>query len=65
MYGEITFKVAQALRDPKISDFFCKLIQRTSPKSYAQAYGEIAITTTFLENFCGDQARAVFDGDGC
>jgi hypothetical protein len=58
MYGQITFRVAQEMRKPEVADFFAKLIQRTSPKSYAQAYGEVFVTTKFLENFCGDQARA-------
>jgi hypothetical protein len=55
MYGDITFKVAEQMRKPEVADYFAKLIQRTSPKSYAQAYGEVAVTTRFLENFCGDQ----------
>ena len=28
---------------------------RTSPKSYAQASGEVRVTRKFLENFSGDQ----------
>jgi 1-pyrroline-5-carboxylate dehydrogenase len=55
MYGNITFKVAEQMRKPEIADYFAKLIQRTSPKSYAQASGEVYVTTKFLENFCGDQ----------
>jgi 1-pyrroline-5-carboxylate dehydrogenase len=57
MYGDITFKVAEQMRKPEVSDFFAKLIQRVSPKSYAQAYGEVAVTVHFLENFCGDQVQ--------
>jgi len=33
------------------------MIQRVSPKSYAQAMGEVRISATFLENFSGDQVR--------
>ncbi|KAK6123242.1 hypothetical protein DH2020_043015 [Rehmannia glutinosa] len=40
-----------------VSDFFAKLIQRVSPKSYQQALGEVYVTQKFLENFCGDQVR--------
>lgn len=39
----------------QVSDFFAKLIQRVSPKSYFQAMGEVTITQKFLENFSGDQ----------
>ena len=56
-YGQITFKVAEQMRKPEVADFFAKLIQRTSPKSYAQAFGEVSVTTKFLENFGGDQVR--------
>jgi hypothetical protein len=55
MYGQITMKVAEQMRKPEVADFFSKLIQRTSPKSYQQALGEVSVTTRFLENFCGDQ----------
>lgn len=57
MYGDITFKVAEEMRKPEVLDFFARLIQRTSPKSYGQARGEVVVTTRFLENFCGDQVR--------
>lgn len=30
---------ATALKDPKIHDYFTRLVQRTSPKSYKQAQG--------------------------
>ena len=39
----------------QVSDFFSRLIQRVSPKSYQQALGEVYVTQKFLENFCGDQ----------
>lgn len=39
----------------QVSDFFAKLIQRVSPKSYQQALVEVLVTQKFLENFCGDQ----------
>jgi 1-pyrroline-5-carboxylate dehydrogenase len=55
MYGDITMRVAEQMRRSEIAEFFAKLIQLTSPKSYAQAMGEVHVTTKFLENFCGDQ----------
>ncbi|XP_019464489.1 PREDICTED: delta-1-pyrroline-5-carboxylate dehydrogenase 12A1, mitochondrial-like [Lupinus angustifolius] len=57
MYGDISAKAAHMLSLPKVSDFFTRLIQRVSPKSYQQAYGEVYVTQKFLENFCGDQVR--------
>lgn len=57
MYGNITFKVAEQMRKPEVMDYFARLIQRTSPKSYGQAWGEVAVTTKFLENFGGDQVQ--------
>lgn len=58
MYGAVSAKVAEEMRKPDVSDFFAKLIQRTSPKSYAQAMGELVVTRRFFENFSGDQVRA-------
>lgn len=45
------------LRDPKVCDYFTRLIQRVSPKSYAQAEVEVRVTRKFLENFSSDQVR--------
>jgi hypothetical protein len=33
----------------------CTVIQRTCPKSYAQAVAEVRVTRQFLYNFSGDQ----------
>ncbi|XP_057417420.1 probable aldehyde dehydrogenase [Lotus japonicus] len=57
MLGDVTTKAAHMLSLPKVSDFFTRLIQRVSPKSYQQAQGEVYVTQKFLENFCGDQVR--------
>ncbi|KAL0355602.1 UNVERIFIED_CONTAM: putative aldehyde dehydrogenase [Sesamum radiatum] len=57
MLGDVTTKAAHKLSLPEVSDFFAKLIQRVSPKSYEQALGEVYVTQKFLENFCGDQVR--------
>ncbi|KAK2381638.1 putative aldehyde dehydrogenase [Trifolium repens] len=57
MYGDISAKAAHMLSLPKVSEFFVRLIQRVSPKSYQQAFAEVYVTQKFLENFCGDQVR--------
>ncbi|XP_054806746.1 delta-1-pyrroline-5-carboxylate dehydrogenase 12A1, mitochondrial isoform X2 [Prosopis cineraria] len=57
LFGEISAKAAHLLSLPKVSDFFTRLIQRVSPKSYAQAHAEVYVTQKFLENFSGDQVR--------
>ncbi|CAD6271412.1 unnamed protein product [Miscanthus lutarioriparius] len=57
MYGDISAKAAHMLGQPAVSDFFAKLIQRVSPKSYQQALAEVQVSQKFLENFCGDQVR--------
>lgn len=38
-------------------EHFVNVVQRVMPKSYPQVYGEVRVTTDFLENFCGDQVR--------
>jgi 1-pyrroline-5-carboxylate dehydrogenase len=62
LYGDISAKAAAALRDPEVSDFFTRCVQRVMPKSYAQAQGEVTVTRLFLENFSGDQVRFLARG---
>ncbi|RLN66858.1 hypothetical protein BBJ28_00007751 [Nothophytophthora sp. Chile5] len=57
MYGEICAKAGARFREEEVADYFAKLVQRTSPKSYAQARSEVKVTGKFLENFSGDQVR--------
>jgi 1-pyrroline-5-carboxylate dehydrogenase len=57
MYGEIANKAGTAMQDPVVADYFAKLVQRVSPKSYAQAATEVRVTQRFLDNFSGDQVR--------
>nr|QCI61343.1 Aldehyde dehydrogenase [Crocus sativus] len=57
MFGDISAKVAVMLAQPEISNFFTRLIQRVSPKSYKQALAEVQVTQKFFENFSGDQVR--------
>lgn len=57
LFGDISAKAAHLLSLPKVSNFFTRLIQRVSPKSYQQAFAEVYVTQKFLENFSGDQVR--------
>jgi 1-pyrroline-5-carboxylate dehydrogenase len=57
MYGDISAKVAQHLRQPEVLEFFARLIQRVAPKSRLQAIAEVEVTRKFFENFSGDQVR--------
>ena len=41
----------------QVSDFFCRLIQRVAPKSYAQAGGEIKAVRTWLQDYSGNGVR--------
>ncbi len=57
LYGEVSNKAGTMLKDPAVADYFARLIQRVSPKSYAQAATEVRVTQKFLDNFSGDQVR--------
>jgi hypothetical protein len=41
----------------QVESFFARLIQRVSPRSFAQAVGEVSVTQKFLEIFSGDQVQ--------
>mmetsp|Transcript_25534 Transcript_25534/g.39255 ORF Transcript_25534/g.39255 Transcript_25534/m.39255 type:complete len:549 (+) Transcript_25534:167-1813(+) len=56
-FGEISRKAGAALSDPTIAEFFIQTIQKTVPKSHAQAAGEVKVTADFLNNFGGDNVR--------
>lgn len=62
MWGAVTARVAAEMRRPAVADFFARLVQRTSPKSYPQALAEVTVTRRFLENFSGDQVRFLARG---
>jgi 1-pyrroline-5-carboxylate dehydrogenase len=62
MYGDVCAKVAAEMRRPDVHDFFVRLVQRTSPKSAAQAGAEVTVTRKFFENFGGDQVRFLARG---
>ncbi|KNA23795.1 hypothetical protein SOVF_021270 [Spinacia oleracea] len=57
LYGVISKKAAEMLSKDEVAEFFARLIQRVSPKSFAQAMVEVSVTKKFLENFSGDQVR--------
>jgi 1-pyrroline-5-carboxylate dehydrogenase len=57
LYGAISAKAAATMKQPEVTEFFIKLIQRAAPKSYVQAKAEVDVTQQFLENFGGDQVR--------
>jgi 1-pyrroline-5-carboxylate dehydrogenase len=57
MLAKVSDAAAAAMRDPVINDYFIRLVQRTSPKSYKQAAAEVNISAAFLDNFSGDNVR--------
>lgn len=57
MLADVSLRAADAMRQPETFDFFSKLVQRTSPKSWAQAQAEVRISRQFLDNFTGDNVR--------
>ena len=62
MLGNVTAKIAARMKEPAVTEFFARLIQRVAPKSWAQAVGEVNVTQKFLENFGGDQVRFLARG---
>ena len=57
MVCNTNIKAGEALSNPIIAHFFAIAIQKTVPKSYAQAAGEVAVTAAFLQNFASDNVR--------
>ncbi|KAK9861812.1 hypothetical protein WJX84_005199 [Apatococcus fuscideae] len=64
LYGDVSAKVAEELRKPEVADFFARLVQRVSPKSYSQAMAEVTVSQRFFENFSGDQVRFTAKSSG-
>ncbi|GKY91179.1 hypothetical protein MPSEU_000090600 [Mayamaea pseudoterrestris] len=56
-YGEISRRAGDALCQPNVAEFFTQLIRACVPKSHAQAFGEVKVTSAFLNNFAGDNVR--------
>lgn len=63
-YGLVFAKTANLLSNNFFADYFARLIQSVMPKSYAQAYDEVAVTRDALYNLSGDGVRdcAVWTG---
>jgi 1-pyrroline-5-carboxylate dehydrogenase len=61
-YGEVSGRLAEALRTEEVAHFFATCIQRVCPKSYIQAANEVNVVRLFLENFSGDQVRFLARG---
>lgn len=57
MLGNVSSRAAAALRRTGIATYFAEMIMRVSPKSFAQAYGEVNVCAKFLDNFSGDNVR--------
>lgn len=62
MLGKVSAAAGAALRDPVINAHFARLVQRTSPKSWGEAAGEVNVCAAFLENFSGDNVRFLARG---
>lgn len=62
MLGEVFRKVADALKDPKVADYFAHLIKKEMPKSDAQCMGEVTVTADGYANFSGDNVRFLANG---
>jgi 1-pyrroline-5-carboxylate dehydrogenase len=57
MLGEVCANMARELHKPEVRDFFGKLIQRLTPKSWPQSVGEPVVVRKWLENYSCDQVR--------
>lgn len=57
LYGDVSSKAGALFREEQVADYFARLVQRVSPKSYEQARNEVRVTGHFLENFSHDQVR--------
>jgi len=62
MWGEVSSRLAAEMHKPEVIHYWARLIQRVCPKHYDQAYGEVKVTRTFLENFGGDNVRFLARG---
>ena len=46
---EVVWKEDEEMKKPEVAEFFGKLIQRLTPKSWPQAIGEPTVTRKWLE----------------
>ena len=57
MLAEVNRRVVEALGDPEVFNFFVRCLQKSCPKSTAQATGELKVTMDFFKNYTGDRVR--------
>ena len=57
MLGAVCADMAREMNKPEVRDFFGKLIQRLTPKSWPQSVGEPVVVRKWLENYSCDQVR--------
>jgi 1-pyrroline-5-carboxylate dehydrogenase len=57
MLGDVCARAAEEMRKPEVLEFFGRLIQRVTPKSWPQASGEPVVVRKFLENYSCDNVR--------
>lgn len=57
MYGEISRRAGNELKDRAVAEYFAECIMKCVPKSRAQALAEVRVTADFLVNFGGDNVR--------
>ena len=57
MLGEVCAKAAREMAKPEVQQFYARLIQRLTPKSWPQASGEPTVVRKFLENYSCDNVR--------
>lgn len=60
--GDVCFKTAHSLHKNDICEQIINEIVSVTGKTEDQAYGELKVTRTFMENFSGDQVRFLAKG---
>ena len=57
MLGEVCANAAREMAKPEVMEFYGKLIQRLTPKSWPQSVGEPQVVKKWLENYSCDNVR--------
>lgn len=57
MLGQVCADAAREMAKPEVAEFYGKLIQRLTPKSWTQASGEPTVVKKWLENYSTDNVR--------
>jgi len=61
-WGEIMFRVAEQLHQPKTEELFKTVMQNCVPKSKMENFKEFLVGRQGVENFCGDNPRFAMEG---